>query len=764
MPVCPICPDRNFKSSAALRRHKIDSKKHYYCQSCAQDYTSYDALLEHFVSIHPSTTCGNCKKTFASDAGLQKHLLDSPKHPKCRTCCVGFRDRASHTAHKAVVHGIYGKRGKRQRPISPTGSIPDSSASSSSSSTWTPTTPPTSAGSPNETVLSPSTPCLVQAHSDIVVTKLPQHKESPASSFINTRDDEKPPSRKGSPLSKEEQPEVDAESQQYGHCSPTNHSSNNKMSVIITPQASPEPRGDSPTEEEKDHEKSTLEMEFTKHQAKFSSPLLDANVPLPSDARSDTSITADDDDSDDRFFDPSARRSVITVFNRDTVRCSSELSRGRSGPSLASRRRTSMLTEDMKASWRARCAAATSSAVSSMQSYFGTLHASSPTPLSRLPTIPDVDDLETETETDAYLPLIPEPSPSYYRPTGLRKRRLSLSPTLPSIPEAAHVASPVEPVDSDTESSLGIFEHHADDFLYDNLSENERCTTPLTYFSAGELEDDFCEGGDGEEDGKSVSERSCPSPPPLVIEDLTQLAQEMCFSPYDSDPFADPFNLHPSCTNSPINASFPKRPRAWSVGPPEPEPSGVAPAKEVSHSGKRGAGGAEETGEAAGGPSAENQQEDVIEDDLFSEAQDDDGKDENAEETEIEMVQTPLVARFAEEGHPLRKFISLESPKVSRQNSSAPLSPPPSPGQQQEAYADLVAADPLEEPENRGPDGIRMHCRLCYDDPCRDATATFCGHIFCYDCIAQEVMAKSKCPVCNAPTLLYCLFRLDLSS
>lgn len=282
------------------------------------------------------------------------------------------------------------------------------------------------------------------------------------------------------------------------------------MPVFITPQASPGPRGANPTEEEKDHGRSTLEMEFTKHKAKFSSPLLDANVPLPSDARSDTSITGGDDDTDDRFCDSSARESAMTVFNRDTVKCSSELSRDRSGPSLASRRRTSMLTEDMKASWRARCAAATSSAVSSMQTYFGTPHASSPSPLSRLPTIPDVEDFEIETETDAYLPLIPEPSPIYYRPTGLRKRRLSLSPTLPSIPEAAHVVSPVEPSDSDTEGSLGIFEHHADDFLYDNLSENERCTTPLTYFSAGELEDDFCEGGDEEEDRKSVSERSCP--------------------------------------------------------------------------------------------------------------------------------------------------------------------------------------------------------------------------------------------------------------
>jgi len=65
--------------------------------------------------------------------------------------------------------------------------------------------------------------------------------------------------------------------------------------------------------------------------------------------------------------------------------------------------------------------------------------------------------------------------------------------------------------------------------------------------------------------------------------------------------------------------------------------------------------------------------------------------------------------------------------------------------------------DPLQNPR-----GSRFHCRLCMADPCDEATATFCGHIFCHSCITQEVMETSRCPVCNAPTLLYCLFRLDL--
>ncbi|KAG1769348.1 hypothetical protein EDD22DRAFT_869002 [Suillus occidentalis] len=55
-----------------------------------------------------------------------------------------------------------------------------------------------------------------------------------------------------------------------------------------------------------------------------------------------------------------------------------------------------------------------------------------------------------------------------------------------------------------------------------------------------------------------------------------------------------------------------------------------------------------------------------------------------------------------------------------------------------------------------------LYCRVCLRDPCDDVTATMCGHIFCNRCIIDAVMARSACPVCTAPTLLYCLFRLDV--
>ncbi|KAG9311707.1 hypothetical protein JVU11DRAFT_7945 [Chiua virens] len=56
-----------------------------------------------------------------------------------------------------------------------------------------------------------------------------------------------------------------------------------------------------------------------------------------------------------------------------------------------------------------------------------------------------------------------------------------------------------------------------------------------------------------------------------------------------------------------------------------------------------------------------------------------------------------------------------------------------------------------------------LHCRICFKDPCEEMTATICGHVFCKRCITQAIVAKSECPVCKSATLLYCLFKLDLS-
>jgi hypothetical protein len=89
--------------------------------------------------------------------------------------------------------------------------------------------------------------------------------------------------------------------------------------------------------------------------------------------------------------------------------------------------------------------------------------------------------------------------------------------------------------------------------------------------------------------------------------------------------------------------------------------------------------------------------------------------------------------------------------------SEKPLTPP---------TPTVVASDPSAQPQTELAPGEKLvsyvYCRICRRDPCRQPAATMCGHVFCHQCISSEVMKTSRCPVCEAPTLLYSIFRLHL--
>ena len=99
----------------------------------------------------------------------------------------------------------------------------------------------------------------------------------------------------------------------------------------------------------------------------------------------------------------------------------------------------------------------------------------------------------------------------------------------------------------------------------------------------------------------------------------------------------------------------------------------------------------------------------------------------------------------------------------------------------------VVATYSNAKPETELAPGERLvsfvYCRMCRRDPCRQPAATMCGHVFCYQCvlavspflrsivllmstatrcISSEVVKTSRCPVCEAPTLLYSIFKLHL--
>ena len=126
---------------------------------------------------------------------------------------------------------------------------------------------------------------------------------------------------------------------------------------------------------------------------------------------------------------------------------------------------------------------------------------------------------------------------------------------------------------------------------------------------------------------------------------------------------------------------------------------------------------------------------------------------------------------FAEDGHPLGSLITLG---VNDHQAGDLDVPAHSAHIQQSPFhnANGLAPDPLDDtaspstsssPSSDEETILPFKCRICHKTPPRnDVSATFCGHVFCRPCITDEVMARSKCPVCSSPTLLYCIFKLDL--
>lgn len=162
-----------------------------------------------------------------------------------------------------------------------------------------------------------------------------------------------------------------------------------------------------------------------------------------------------------------------------------------------------------------------------------------------------------------------------------------------------------------------------------------------------------------------------------------------------------------------------------------------------------------------------------------------------------DITDPPRVPKLGErEGRTLSAIVtrdhSRDEPKVQRQNGLVGATPSPA---NLERYGEVRSGSPAstsfssrdegrntnrgdlshdDDPQRThrskrsklGSPEVHFECRICLSDPtpATNLTATLCGHLFCYECIAPVVLEESRCPVCKNVLALYCLFKLDLAS
>lgn len=126
-PTCSKCQDA-FKDTAALSEHmstthlvrcvpcnltfyREDLQKHYQespnhskCTVCNLGFPNATTHKEHMLSKHSQTYCASCMRYFKTVGALGDHYRDSPVHPRCSPCDLGFKDKAAYDEHMAAEH------------------------------------------------------------------------------------------------------------------------------------------------------------------------------------------------------------------------------------------------------------------------------------------------------------------------------------------------------------------------------------------------------------------------------------------------------------------------------------------------------------------------------------------------------------------------------------------------------------------------------------------------------------------------------------
>lgn len=61
-----------------------------------------------------------------------------------------------------------------------------------------------------------------------------------------------------------------------------------------------------------------------------------------------------------------------------------------------------------------------------------------------------------------------------------------------------------------------------------------------------------------------------------------------------------------------------------------------------------------------------------------------------------------------------------------------------------------VGGDTISIIPRESPSDVISGCSLCLDNPCQDATAAPCGHVFCWHCVVEATRTCNECPLCRS--------------
>ncbi|KAH8101815.1 hypothetical protein BXZ70DRAFT_77560 [Cristinia sonorae] len=99
---CQLC--RRHILLSELSDHICSSIRSHICRACQAVLGNSLLLKQHVINHHSELHCSRCDDTFDTTEQLATHYLESPAHPSCLTCYLGFHNSSRLEEHIAAQH------------------------------------------------------------------------------------------------------------------------------------------------------------------------------------------------------------------------------------------------------------------------------------------------------------------------------------------------------------------------------------------------------------------------------------------------------------------------------------------------------------------------------------------------------------------------------------------------------------------------------------------------------------------------------------